>query len=53
MSRHMRAQPVPFGEVAPDPTLYCTVRGLGPAVAEVLAAAAAGVRSVVWERRQG
>ncbi len=48
---HLRAQPVLFGEVASDSTLYRTLRGLGPDVVGGLAGAVAGVRAGVWERR--
>ena len=48
---HLRAQPVLFGEVASDSTLYRTLRGLGPDVAEALLGAVAGVRAGVWDRR--
>ncbi|MCY4433888.1 MAG: IS1380 family transposase [bacterium] len=48
---HLRAQPVLFGEVASDSTLYRALRGLGPDVVEGLWEAAAGVRAGVWERR--
>ncbi|WP_419924740.1 IS1380 family transposase [Candidatus Poriferisocius sp.] len=48
---HLRAQPVLFGEVASDSTLYRTLRGLGPDVVEGLLGAVAGVRAGVWERR--
>ena len=48
---HLRAQPVLFGEVASDSTLYRLLRGLGPDVLEGLAGAVAGVRAGVWERR--
>ncbi len=48
---HLRAQPVLFGEVASDSTLYRTLRGLGPGATEALLEAVAGVRAGVWERR--
>ena len=48
---HLRAQPVLFGQVASDSTLYRLLRGLGPDVVKSLCKAAAGVRSAVWERR--
>ena len=48
---HLRAQPVLFGEVASDSTLYRALRGLGPDVVEALVGAVAGVRAGVWERR--
>ena len=48
---HLRAQPVLFGEVASDSTLYRTVAGLGPGVVEALLGAVAGVRGGVWGRR--
>ncbi len=48
---HLRAQPVLFGEVASDSTLYRALRGLGPDVVEALLGAVAGVRAGVWERR--
>ena len=48
---HLRAQPVLFGQVASDSTLYRLLRGLGPDVVQSLLEAAAGVRSAVWERR--
>ncbi|WP_419924313.1 IS1380 family transposase [Candidatus Poriferisocius sp.] len=48
---HLRAQPVLFGEVASDSTLYRTLRGLGPGATEAVLGAVAGVRAGVWERR--
>ena len=48
---HLRAQPVLFGEVASDSTLYRTVAGLGPGAVEALLGAVAGVRAGVWDRR--
>ncbi len=48
---HLRAQPVLFGQVASDSTLYRTLRGLGPDVVRELWGAVAGVRAGVWERR--
>ena len=48
---HLRAQPVLFGQVASDSTLYRTVVGLGPGVVEDLLCAVAGARAVVWDRR--
>ena len=48
---HLRAQPVLFGEVASDSTLYRTLRGLGAGQVEGLLGAVAGVRAGVWERR--
>ena len=48
---HLRAQPVLFGPVASDSTLYRTLRALCPDVVGELLCAAAGVRSVVWQRR--
>ena len=48
---HLRAQPVLFGQVASDSTLYRTVSGLGPGTVEALLGAVAGVRARVWERR--
>ena len=48
---HLRAQPVLFGRVASDSTLYRTLRGLGPEVVQSLLAAVASVRGAVWERR--
>ena len=47
---HLRAQPVLFGDVASDSTLYRTLRGLGPGEVEALLGAVAGVRAGVWER---
>ena len=48
---HLRAQPVLFGQVASDSTLYRTLRGLGPEAVRSLLAAVASVRGAVWERR--
>ena len=48
---HLRSQPVLFGKVASDSTLYRTLRGLGPDAVGALWGAVAGVRSDVWERR--
>ena len=48
---HLRAQPVLFGDVASDSTLYRTLRGLGPEAVQSLLAAVASVRGAVWERR--
>ena len=48
---HLRAQPVLFGEVASDSTLYRLLRGLGPDHTAALCEAVAGVRNRVWERR--
>ena len=48
---HLRAQPVLFGEVASDSTLYRTLRGLGPDAVRELLGAVASVRGGVWERR--
>ena len=48
---HLRAQPVLFGDVASDSTLYRTLRGLGPEAVRALLAAVASVRGAVWERR--
>lgn len=48
---HLRAQPVLFGEVASDSTLYRTLSGVGPDVVAALCSAVAGVRARVWERR--
>ena len=48
---HLRAQPVLFGQVASDSTLYRTLRGLGPEAVQSLLAAVASVRGAVWERR--
>ena len=48
---HLRAQPVLFGRVASDSTLYRTLRGLGPEAVQSLLAAVASVRGAVWERR--
>ena len=48
---NLRAQPVLFGDVASDSTFYRTLRGLDPGTVGDLLRAAAGVRSVVWERR--
>ena len=48
---HLRAQPVLFGQVASDSTLYRLLRGLGPDAVRALLEAAGGVRSAVWERR--
>ena len=48
---HLRAQPVLFGEVASDSTLYRLLRAVGPDVVEALLGAVAGVRADVWERR--
>ena len=50
---HLRAQPVLFGEVASDSTLYRTVRSLRPDALAALWGAVAGVRARVWERRGG
>jgi len=50
---HLRAQPVLFGEVASDSTLYRTLRELSPDVVANLLAAAAEVRAAVWERGGG
>ena len=47
---HLRAQPVLFGRVASDSTLYRTLRGLGPDAVAALWGAVAGVRAKVWER---
>ena len=48
---HLRAQPVLFGRVASDSTLYRTLRGLGPEAVRSLLGAVASVRGAVWERR--
>ncbi len=48
---HLRAQPVLFGQVASDSTLYRLLRGLGPGEVQSLVGAVAGVRAGVWERR--
>lgn len=48
---HLRAQPVLFGQVASDSTLYRLLRGLGPDEAAAVCEAVAGVRARVWERR--
>ena len=48
---HLRAQPVLFGRVASDSTLYRTLRGLGPEAVQLLLAAVASARGAVWERR--
>ena len=48
---HLRAQPVLFGRVASDSTLYRTLRGLGPDAVRSLLGAVASVRGAVWERR--
>ena len=48
---HLRAQPVLFGRVASDSTLYRVLRGLGPEAVRALLGAVASVRGAVWERR--
>ncbi len=45
----LRAQPVLFGPVASDSTLYRTLRHLDPATLAALGGATAGVRARVWE----
>ncbi|MDE0440363.1 MAG: IS1380 family transposase, partial [bacterium] len=49
----LRSEPVVFGPVASDSTLYRTMRGIGSEVRAGLAEAMSGVRRRVWDRFGG